>query len=241
MEGPVSEEAIQDKLGVVFRDPLLLREALVHPSYSNENPNCPFDNERLEFLGDALLDYMAAERFFREYPGASEGDLTSLRVAVVNGETLSQVALRLGLGEYLYLGQGEEATGGRVRPSNLASALEALIGALYLDRGIEFVREWVTQVFGEELAQLRARGVPKDAKSQLQERVQALSLGPPEYRLVEERGPAHAPRFLIEVLVGRRVLGRGEGRRKAEAEKAAAQVALQQLEKEIHVAQDPLV
>lgn len=231
MPGTPNERALEEKLGIAFADGGLLRQALVHPSYTNENPGYP-SNERLEFLGDALLDFLVAERLYGDYPNVSEGGLTSLRAALVNGETLNRVAARMGLGEHLYLGQGEEATGGKERPSNLAAALEALIGALYLDRGIDFVGEWVNGLLAEEMTQLKAEGIPKDAKSRLQERVQAVALPSPEYRLVRERGPGHARQFVVEVVVGGRVMGRGEGRRKTEAEKVAAQVALKRLDRE---------
>lgn len=229
--GPRDPEELQRRLRVRFRDPALLRRALVHTSYANEHPEEPGPNERLEFLGDALLDFLVAEALFQRHPEADEGVLTAMRSALVSDEALARLAHQVGLGEFLLLGQGEEASGGRDRPSNLAAALEALVGAVYLDRGFGTARRMVLRLMKGAIAAVESSGVPKDAKSRLQEKVQGMGLPPPRYRLVRAVGSDHARRFTVEVVVGDRPLGRGRGRRKAEAEQEAARQALKALQR----------
>jgi ribonuclease-3 len=218
-------------LGVKFNDAALLKQALVHSSYVNENPQAaPGSNERLEFLGDAVLGLVVADELFAAYPEQDEGQLTELRTLLVRRDTLAKAARRLKLGDDLYLGKGEEGGGGRTRPTNLAHAYEALVGAVFLDRGLTTARKFVRNSLKQEFASLPARPFPLDPKSRLQEVSQSRYQMPPQYRLVDAVGPDHARRFTVEVLVSGRPLGRGEGRSKQEAEKEAAGEALARLE-----------
>jgi ribonuclease-3 len=223
--------ALEERLGLTFKNAAFLREALVHASYLNENPGLGIDsNERLEFLGDAALGLVVAQQLYKDYPAEDEGQLTELRTHLVRRETLARAAQRLGLGDCLLLGRGEEAAGGRRRPTNLARAYEALVGALFLDGGLPRVRRFVKNTLNAELEGLRQRPVLADAKSRLQELVQSRWQTTPSYRLVRAEGPDHARRFRIEVVVDGSVLGVGEGRSKQQAEKAAARQALERLE-----------
>ena len=225
-------ESLEEKTGVSFRDKGLLDLALVHSSYLNERPGAfPESNERLEFLGDACLGFAVAEELYRRHPDWPEGDLTGARSALVRGETLADVAARLDLGRFMYMGRGEEAGGGRDRPTNLAAAFEALVGALFLDQGYEAARDFVLKVLAESLATLGERVVHKDPKSALQEVVQARGQDPPVYRIVEVSGLEHARQFTAEVAVAGRVMGRGTGARKSEAEQRAAGEALRRMER----------
>ena len=224
---------LERSLGVSFKDQELLQRALLHSSYVNEHPDQEQEsNERLEFLGDAVLACAVAEELFRLYPELSEGDLTVLRSALVSGQQLAQVARGLELGAYLSLGAGEERSGGRDRDSNLAGALEALLGAVFLDRGYARCRQVVRRLFKKELRPLTLESVPKDPKSQLQQALQARWSALPNYRTVRVVGPDHDRHYTVEVSVGDEVLGTGAGRRRALAERAAAQVALQKLQGE---------
>lgn len=221
---------IETRLGVSFRDRRLLEQALAHTSYLNEHPEvAPDSNERLEFLGDALIDLVVAHTLFLRYPGAPEGDLTALRAALVRKESLARVARRLELGRFLLMGQGEQASGGRERESNLASALEAVVAAAFLDQGFRQTRAFVLRVLGPELKRASRGEVPKDVKSRLQELVQSKGKPTPSYRMVEAIGPSHDRRFTVEVCVGSEVVGVGRGKRRVEAEKAAAAAALKAL------------
>lgn len=195
----------------------LWREALSHASYANETGHP--SNERLEFLGDAALSLAVTEILFRRFPERAEGELTKIRAVVVSRPVLAEVARRLGLGQHLLLGRGAEAAGARERPSVLASALEALFGALFLAHGYPAVRDLVEKLFSKEIARY-AQAVP-DYKSLLQELVQERFGGLPEYRVVAEEGPEHKKVFTVEAQAGgHRALGRG--RSKKEAEQAAA-------------------
>jgi ribonuclease-3 len=219
--------AIQDKLGISFADLSLLQQAFVHRSYLNENPEFRLgSNERLEFLGDAFLGLVVAEFLFREFPELSEGELTKLRSDLVRQDSLARLAASLGLGEYLYLGQGEERGGGRKRSRNMACTLEALVGAAFIDQGFDVAKELVLRVFASSVAEVRQRGLASDHKSRLQELIQAERQERPAYRLVEAAGPDHDKTFCVEVVVGGEVLGRGSGKSKQAAEKDAAKQAL---------------
>ena len=219
------------RLRLTFKDPTLLRMALVHTSYLNENPGIDVgSNERLEFLGDAALGVVVAQQLYEEYPDVDEGTLTELRAHLVRRDTLARAAARLDLGEYLQLGRGEDAAGGRRRPTNLARAYEALVGAIFLDGGLTKVRAFVRRTLKEEMAGLRAGGMPHDPKSRLQEVIQSRWQTTPTYKLVKTEGPDHARRFTVQVVVNGRVLGSGEGRSKQMAEKEAAQHALMEIE-----------
>jgi len=218
--------------GVSFRDKGLLDLALVHSSYLNERPGAfPESNERLEFLGDACLGLTVAEELYRRYPDWPEGNLTSARSVLVRGESLADIATRLDLGRFMYMGRGEEAGGGRDRPTNLAAAFEALVGALLLDQGYEAARDFVLKVLTDSMTALDERVVHKDPKSALQEVVQARGQAPPVYHIVGISGLEHARQFTAEVAVAGEVMGRGTGTRKSEAEQRAAGEALRRLEK----------
>ena len=220
---------LERKLGVRFKDRELLDQALVHPSFLNEvrpGEPSPASYERLEFLGDAVLSVAVTLELFTRCPGLPEGQLTKLRSSLVKGATLAKVAAKLGLGPYLKLGKGEESTGGRERESNLADAFEALVGAAFLDRGFQKARDLVLRTMQDEIDELLVSGTPEDPKSRLQELVQSAGGAPPRYRVVEEAGSGHDRDFDVEVITEGRVLGRGQGKRKAEAEKQAAARAL---------------
>ena len=222
---------LEEVLGVRFQDPELLTQSLVHISYVNEQTEpTPVSNERLEFLGDAFLGYVVAAELYRRHPDMPEGQLTAARASLVNRDALARVAGRLSLGDFLLLGQGEEATGGRDRPSNLADALEALMGAVLLDRGTDEARELVLRLMAPGLDRLAREGVIPDAKSKIQELLQRSGGMRPTYRVVREAGPDHAKHFLVEALVGDRVVGKGAGNRKADAGQSAARDALRRME-----------
>jgi ribonuclease-3 len=227
-------EQFETTLALTFRDKSLLTRALTHRSYFNENPNLPYlDNERLEFLGDAVLDFIAAEFLYQRFPEMSEGDLTSLRAALVKGETLARFAIDLGLPQYLLMSRGEEAARGRERAPLLAGALEALIGALYLDQGFEAARALILRLLPNEAERVHRQRLDRDAKSMLQELAQGDLQVTPLYRLVDTRGPDHAKEFTIEVIIKDKVYGQGVGRNKQMAEQEAARVALEALQAEI--------
>ncbi len=222
--------ALLKVLEIDFRHRALLEQALVHRSYLNEAADLELEsNERMEFLGDAILGLVISDRLYRDYPGLSEGQLSQIRALLVRWDTLAEAAERISLGDCLMLGRGEEMSGGRSRPSNLAGALEALIGAAFLDGGLTKARRLVLQLLGPELEQVAAGAVAVDSKSQLQQVAQARWHEIPKYRLISSVGPDHAKTFTVEVLVRSQVLGRGEGRNKKQAELAAARQALQAL------------
>ena len=221
---------IERRLGVRFRSGELLRLALVHRSYLNENPGAaPESNERLEFLGDALIGLAVAGEIYRLFPSQAEGDLTALRSALVRGETLARTGESLGLGEHLMMGRGEEASGGRARQSNLAAAVEAFVGALFLDQGYEPARDFVLRILSTEISAVGRGGLPKSPKAVLQELVQSRGLAAPIYHIVDETGKENDRQFTAEVLVSGEVVGRGAGRRKSLAESDAAKSALDAL------------
>ena len=227
---PKEPQALLPALGIAFRDPDLLQQALFHRYYLNEAPEEEIDsNERLEFLGDAVLGLIISEKLYRDYPAMSEGQLSQIRALLVRWDTLAHAAERIGLGEYLILGRGEELSGGRGRPSNLAGALEALIGAAFLDGGLSKARRLVLHLLRPDLDEIAARGVTADSKSELQHVAQTRWQEIPHYRLVSSEGPDHAKLFTVEVLVGSRVMGRGQGRNKKQAELDAARRALETL------------
>ncbi len=223
---------LQSTLGITFRDPLLLQQALTHRSFLNENPDFPLpSNERLEFLGDALLGFIVAEKLHSDLPHLWEGALTVLRAALVCNETLARIASSFNLGDHLYLGRGEEMSGGRQRQSNLSSALEAVIGAIFVDQGLPVAKEFVLRLLNGMVVKIveeeSIEESVKDYKSRLQVLVQAEQQTTPVYRIVEEKGPAHDKLFTVEVMVGDVVLGRGSGKGKRAAEQNAAQAALE--------------
>ncbi len=220
--------ALQQALGVSFNDLPLLERALVHGSYINENPSLTStSNERLEFLGDAVLGLIVAEKLYQDFPHSNEGEMTRLRAALIRRDTLARMARAIRLGNYLYLGKGEEASGGRNKPANLAGALEAVTAAIFLDRGSAITRDFILRLLSPELQKVVSQGAGVDYKSQLQELIQAREQQAPVYRVVEAIGPDHDKRFTVEVRVGDTVLGRGSGKGKKAAEAEAARSALE--------------
>jgi ribonuclease-3 len=228
--GPDALAALERALGHTFARRQLLLDALTHRSYAYEfaGPGV-VSNERLEFLGDAVLALVASDLLFAEYPDADEGALTQYRAALVRASTLARFAEQLDLGARLRLGRGEEATGGRTRELLLASAFEAVVGALYLDGGLPLARGFLEPLLGHEIAQIDRGGGRqqiKDDKSLLQELAQGELGVTPRYQVVGESGPSHERVFTVEVLLGEHVAGRGEGRSKRQAEQDAAHNAL---------------
>jgi ribonuclease-3 len=227
-----SLDAFQERIGYHFRDSGLLLRALTHPSYVNEHPEDEIgDNQRLEFLGDAVLDFVAGAWVYRHYPDFDEGRMTRLRVSLVRTETLARLARQVGIGEMLRLGRGEEEAGGRERDANLCDAFEAVMGALYLDSGLAVAEAFVEPLIGPVAEATLAAEADLDAKSRLQEWSQAELGVTPHYRIVAERGPDHAKTFVAEVLLDKQVAGRGSGRSKQAAEQAAARAAWESVER----------
>ncbi len=203
---------------------MLLRLALCHRSYCAEEPGQE-SNERLEFLGDAVLGIIVTEDLYRRQPELPEGDLARIRAVVVSSEALAPVAADLGIGAALLLGRGEDASGGRAKPSILADALEAVVGAVFLSAGLEKARTVVLGLFADELDQTTRQHELGDAKNRLQEMCSRLGAEPPRYE-VSEQGPEHAKRFAAEVRLSTGVIGRGTGSSKKQAERAAAEEAI---------------
>ena len=221
---------LQALLGITFNEPSLLEQAVVHSSYINENPAFTLGhNERLEFLGDAILGYIAAEKLYQEFPDLTEGEMTKLRAALVRRDTLARMARGIRLGDFLLMGKGEEASGGRNKTPNLAGALEAVIAAVYLDRGVDIARELVLRLLDKEISKAISHGMSIDYKSRLQEIIQSRYQLAPVYRLVAEAGPDHDKIFTVEVMAGDSILGKGTGKSKKLAEKEAARLALDRL------------
>ncbi|MCI9121277.1 MAG: ribonuclease III [Oscillibacter sp.] len=223
-------EELEKKLNYTFRNAALLEEALCHSSYANEHRAAHLSsNERLEFLGDSVLGFVAAEFLFVQHPDLPEGDLTRIRAALVCEQSLYEVARKLNLGSYLKLGRGEEAGGGRNRTSILADATEAVFAAVYLDGGIGAASALIHRVLldaeKEEVVEERRR----DYKTALQELVQRQADQVLVYRMVGEEGPDHAKTFVVEVLLNGTAIGDGSGRSKKEAEQSAARSALERL------------
>lgn len=219
-------EALNEMLGVEV-DAQLWQLALTHRSYAYEKGGLP-TNERLEFLGDSVLGLVVTERLYREHPDLPEGQLAKLRASVVNMHALAGVARDLGLGELMYLGRGEEMTGGRDKPSILGDAVEAVLGAVHLQHGLETARGLVERLFDELLTTAPQLGAGLDWKTSLQELTAASDLGVPEYRMTEE-GPDHLKEFTATVVLGGSGYGSGQGRTKKEAEQKAAQAAYETL------------
>jgi ribonuclease-3 len=218
---------LSERLGYAFNQPELLTEAFRHSSYVNELCDADLrDNERLEFLGDAVLDLAISHILMELFRYSKEGDLSKYRATVVNERGLCQVARELRLGEYLMLGRGEEMSRGRAKPSILANTMEALLGALYLDAGFEKTKEIVHKLFFPLLAKIDSGRVPNDYKSQLQEYTQGVYKTRPEYVLVEESGPAHNKTFRVALRLDGKVMAEAKGKSKKEAEQKAAKEAL---------------
>ncbi|MEE3179602.1 MAG: ribonuclease III, partial [Verrucomicrobiota bacterium] len=220
-------DALAEKIGYQFKDQDLLVQSMTHPSMSAEQREAVEDNQRMEFLGDAVLQVILTEHLYRILPDQAEGHLTKIRASLVSRRALADCALRLGLEEYLRLGKGEEANGGRHRESNLADAFEALLGAICLDGGITGAREVTMRLMEEDLQEALEGEDTSNPKGRLQEELQALRRESPLYRILTEEGPDHLKQFRVEVLWGGKPLGAGRGSSKKNAESAAAQDALE--------------
>jgi ribonuclease III len=217
---------LEQRIGYKFRNSLLLAEALTHPSLGHETQRHHFDNQRLEFLGDAVLQLIFTEHLFRLFPHFSEGQLTKLRSRLVSREGLKIHSINIGLGTYLMMGRGEEASGGRQRASILADAFEALVGAMYLDSNIEVVRRFVLDEAQQDIQRLTHQPLEVNPKGQLQEILQAISPKSPIYEIIAQTGPEHQKLFVAKVIWDGIELGSGEGHSKKQAETAAALAAL---------------
>jgi len=218
---------LEHRIGHKFRNSLLLAEAMTHPSLGHETQRHHFDNQRLEFLGDAVLQLIITEHLYTLFPREAEGKLTKLRSRLVSREALRAHAAKLDLGQFLMMGRGEEASGGRERTSTLADALEALLGAIYLDTNLETARRFVITLAADDLAQLEVEPIDINPKGHLQEVLQAISPRSPAYELISESGPEHEKTFVVRVLWEGMALGEGSGRSKKQAETAAALQAMQ--------------
>ncbi len=218
---------LENTLGITFKDSSLLEKSLVHRSYLNENQADESDsNERLEYLGDAILGFIVAEKLFKEFPEYDEGRMTRLRSLLVRKETLARIARSIKLGEYLFLGKGEDSSGGRNKSANLSCALEAVIAAVYLDQGITKTRKMVIKLLEEEWHKAIKKPTTIDYKSKLQEVLQAREQRIPSYHVTGTSGPDHIKIFNVEVRLGDLILGGGSGKSKKEAETEAAREAL---------------
>lgn len=222
--------SLQKILGVKFRDISLLEKSLVHRSYLNENQGIESDsNERLEYLGDAVLGFVVAEKLYKDFPDYDEGRMTRLRSVLVRRETLARISRSIRLGDYLFLGKGEDTSGGRNKSANLACALEAVIAAVYLDQGIIKTRKMIFRLLEEEWQKAIKKPATIDYKSKLQELIQSREQRIPSYQVTGTSGPDHIKTFDVEVRLGNEVLGSGSGKSKKEAETEAARIALEKL------------
>lgn len=220
-------KSLEDVLGYKFTNSLLMAEALTHPSLAYETQRPRFDNQRLEFLGDAVIQLVLTELLYGMFPGFNEGKLTKLRARLVSGDALYGFAMSIDLGEYVMMGKGEEATGGRERVSTLADAFESIMGAVYLDGGLEAARMVIEGICSEEVAQVAESPEEKNPKGQLQEVLQAIAQESPQYTVVRESGPDHQKNFHVCVAWKGMSLGEGQGVSKKEAEIKAARQALE--------------
>lgn len=221
-----------DHLGLTFKQESVLIQAFTHSSYVNEHRISSYNNERLEFLGDAVLELAVSQYLYRTYPSMSEGDMTKLRASIVCEPSLAQFAEELQFGQLVLLGKGEEVTGGRTRPALLADVFEAFVGALYIDQGLEAVFSFLTQTMYPKIKE-GAFHTKVDFKSQLQELIQQDNRGKLQYVIIHERGPAHDREFVSEVRLNEEAIGTGSGRSKKESEQFAAKEALAQLNKHL--------
>jgi ribonuclease-3 len=224
-------QELESKISVTFLNKSLLNQCLTHSSYAYESKEKIYDNERLEFLGDAVIKLVISEYLYNKYPTHNEGDLTKVRAVAISDDVLSGVSKKLKLGEYMLLGTNERRTGGVDRKSNLANAFEALTGGIYLDAGLGKARDTLLNALIPEIEKISNTDYMKDYKSALQEYVQKKKWGLPLYNVVKEVGPRHRKIFHIEVIIGGEKYGMGRGANKKEAEQSAAKVALNRLTK----------
>ncbi len=219
---------LEKKLNIEFNNKDFLIQAFVHRSYLNENPGFHLShNERLEFLGDAVLELVVTESLYREYPDKSEGELTNWRAALVNSKILSRIASELGFNDFLLLSKGESKETGKARRYILANTFEAVIGAIYLDKGYKVCQEFIKKHLLKELPLIIEKGLYKDAKSRFQEEAQERIGVTPTYKVLKEWGPDHAKHFVIGAFLGNELIAEGEGSSKQEAEEQAAEKALE--------------
>jgi ribonuclease-3 len=208
----------------------LLQQAFLHSSFVNENQdNSLSDNERLEFLGDAVLNLVVAEKVYHEFPDLAEGALTTVRTSLIREDTLVQLGAELDLGTYLQLGKGEETSGGRQRQSNLADTFEALLGAIFLDQGFSIVKGFILSRLDSHVTIIKTRGSGQNYKAKLQEFTQGTCKQLPAYHIIQSSGPDHDKKFIVEVTLDNRVLGMGSGKSKKAAEIEAARSACEKL------------
>lgn len=228
---PPSE--LSDKLGYTFQDLKLLELACIHKSFGNEHRShvriAARDNERFEFLGDAILDLVISKMLLEAYPDSSEGDLSKLRASLVNERSLAKVARELTLGEFVWLGKGEEHTGGRVKDSILASTFEAIVAAIFADGGFEKSESWIRTLFNDRVMHSREKGEFQDYKTRLQEVAQARVKCAPRYEVIQSTGPDHDKTFEIQLVINDQVIATASGKSKKEAEQLAARIALDAL------------
>lgn len=217
---------LEETIGYKFRNSLLMAEALTHPSLAYETKNPRFDNQRLEFLGDAVIQLVLTQRLYEMFPTFPEGRLTKLRARLVSRAALCAFAKDIRLGEYIMMGKGEEASGGRERASTLADAFESIIGAVYLDGGIDAASQVVERICAKWIAQVAESPEEKNPKGQLQEKLQSITQEGPVYEVIHESGPDHQKCFKVAVLWQGKILGEGKGGSKKDAETCAAREAL---------------
>jgi ribonuclease-3 len=229
----MSKELAAD-LNIEFKDISILEKALTHRSYLNENKQVDKSNERLEFLGDAVLELIVSDYLYTKYPDRPEGDLTSFRSAIVRTESLADASRELNYGKYLKMAKGEEESGGRDKDYILANTFEAVLGAIYMDQGYEACKELVTRVLISKIDYIVKNRLDIDSKTKIQERAQAEYRETPTYEVIEENGPDHDKEFVVVVKVGSRVIGRGKGGSKQKAEEAAAEKGLKYIEKSLN-------
>ena len=223
---------LMQRLKISLRNLTLLNEALTHPSYCAEHEGAT-SNQRLEFLGDSVLGLIVTKYLFEQFPELSEGELTKVRATAVSEKLLSQIAKEIGLGEFLLLSKGEEQTGGRKRPSILADAFEALIGAIFIEKGLEATTDFVLGFLSKRIELIRSNRIIIDYKSRLQEVAQQYFRATPTYKVITEHGPEHDRTFTVAVYIGQKRISIGKGKNKREAEHDAARMALEKLSKQI--------
>jgi ribonuclease-3 len=219
------------KLGIQFNEDSLLERALTHRSYLNENRTVENSNERLEFLGDAVLELIVSEYLYSRYPNREEGDLTSFRSAIVRTESLAEASRELDYGKYLRMAKGEEESGGREKDYILANTFEAVLGAIYIDQGFNTCKELINRVLISKIDNIVKNRLDIDNKTKIQELAQAKFKMTPTYQVVEEHGPDHDKTFVVIVKIGEKTIGRGKGGSKQKAEEAAAEKGVEYIEK----------
>jgi ribonuclease-3 len=217
----------EKKIKVVFKDKKILEQAFTHRSYINENPGAKLShNERLEFLGDAVLELIVTDFLYKKYPQYTEGELTALRSALVNAIIISEIATNIGMNDYLLLSKGEAKDNGKARQYILANTYEALVGAMYLDQGYEITNKFITKTLLPKTAEIVNKKLWRDAKSLVQEKAQEFVLVTPAYKVLNQSGPDHDKHFTVGIYFGPNLIAEGKGKSKQEAEQSAALVAL---------------